>query len=162
MIDPLTAIAAASAAYNGVKKVMEAGKEIEDVTQTLGKWFGALNDINRAEEQRKNPPLHAKLAGGASIEEEAFAIIAHQKKMKEQEKEMAFMLNMRFGPNTWDEMMQLRRTIKKEREDTIYAAEEFKHAVIDGAIMVALSFGILGMIFSGVYLIGVVQTPPWW
>lgn len=162
MIDPLTAIAAASAAYNGVKKVMEAGKEIEDVTQTLGKWFGALNDINRAEQQRKNPPLHAKLAGGASIEEEAFAIIAHQKKMKEQEKEMAFMLNMRFGPNTWDEMMQLRRTIKKEREDTIYAAEEFKHAIIDGAIMVALSFGILGMIFSGVYLIGVVQTPPWW
>jgi hypothetical protein len=162
MIDPLTAIAAASAAYNGVKKVMEAGKEIEDVTQTLGKWFGALNDINRAEQQRKNPPLHAKLAGGASIEEEAFAIIAHQKKMKEQEKEMAFMLNMRFGPNTWDEMMQLRREIKKQREDTIYAAEEFKHAVIDGAIMVALSFGILGMIFSGVYLIGVVQTPPWW
>lgn len=162
MIDPLTAIAAASAAYNGVKKVMEAGKEIEDVTQTLGKWFGALNDINRAEQQRKNPPLHAKLTGGASIEEEAFAIIAHQKKMKEQEKEMAFMLNMRFGPNTWDEMMQLRRTIKKEREDTIYAAEEFKHAIIDGAIMVALSFGILGMIFSGVYLIGVVQTPPWW
>ena len=162
MIDPLTAIAAASAAYNGVKKVMEAGKEIEDVTQTLGKWFGALNDINRAEQQRKNPPLHAKLAGGASIEEEAFAIIAHQKKMKEQEKEMAFMLNMRFGPNTWDEMMQLRRDIKKQREDTIYAAEEFKHAVIDGAIMVALSFGILGMIFSGVYLIGVVQTPPWW
>lgn len=162
MIDPLTAIAAASAAYNGVKKVMEAGKEIEDVTQTLGKWFGALNDINRAEQQRKNPPLHAKLAGGASIEEEAFAIIAHQKKMKEQEKEMAFMLNMRFGPNTWDEMMQLRREIKKQREDTIYAAEEFKHAVIDGAIMVALSFGILGMVFSGVYLIGVVQTPPWW
>lgn len=162
MIDPLTAIAAASAAYNGVKKVMEAGKEIEDVTQTLGKWFGALNDINRAEQQRKNPPLHAKLAGGASIEEEAFAIIAHQKKMKEQEKEMAFMLNMRFGPNTWDEMMQLRRDIKKQREDTIYAAEEFKHAVIDGAIMVALSFGILGMIFTGVYFIGVVQTPPWW
>jgi|TARA_B100001094_G_scaffold275339_1_gene282800 hypothetical protein len=162
MIDPLTAIAAASAAYNGVKKVMEAGKEIEDVTQTLGKWFGALNDINRAEQQRKNPPLHAKLAGGASIEEEAFAIIAHQKKMKEQEKEMAFMLNMRFGPNTWDEMMQLRREIKKQREDTIYAAEEFKHAVIDGAIMVALSFGILGMIFTGVYFIGVVQTPPWW
>ena len=162
MIDPITAIAAASAAYNGVRKVMDAGKEIEDVTQTLGKWFGALNDINRAEQQRKNPPLHAKLAGGASIEEEAFAIIAHQKKMKEQEKEIAFMLNMRFGPNTWDEMLELRRSIKKEREETIYAAEEFKHAIIDGAIMVALSFGILGSIFLGVYFIGVVQTPPWW
>ena len=160
MIDPLTAIAAASAAYNGVKKVMEAGKEIEDVTQTLGKWFGALNDINRAEQQRKNPPLHAKLGGGASIEEEAFAIIAHQKKMKEQEKEMAFMLNMRFGPNTWDEMMQLRRKIKKEREDTIYAAEEFKHAIFDGIIMVGLSLGILGGVFGGVWIIGYAEG--WW
>ena len=160
MIDPVTAIAAASAAYSGVKKMMEAGKEIEDVTQTLGRWFGALNDINRAEQQRKTPPLHAKLAGGASIEEEAFAIIAHQKKLKEQEKEMAFMLNMRFGPNTWDEMMQLRRQIKKEREDTTYAAEEFKHAVLDGTIMVGLSLGILSGIFGVVWIIGYAEG--WW
>ena len=146
MIDPITAIAAASAAYNGVRKVMDAGKEIEDVTQTLGKWFGALNDINRAEQQRKNPPLHAKLAGGASI--------------KEQEKEMAFMLNYRFGPGTWEEMLELRRAIKKEREETIYAAEEFKHAVLDGAIMVALSLGILSGIFGVVWIIGYAEG--WW
>jgi len=162
MIDPITAIAAASAAYKGLTAVVGAGQELENCTNQLGKWFGALNDINRAEEQRKRPPLHAKLMGSGSIEEEAFAILTHKKKMKEQEKEIAFMLNMRFGPNTWEEMLELRRSIKKEREETIYAAEEFKHTIIDGVIMVALSFGILGAIFSGVYLIGVVQTPPWW
>jgi hypothetical protein len=153
MIDPLTAIAAASAAYKGLTKVVQAGQELENCTNQLGKWFGALNDINRAEEQRKRPPLHAKLMGSGSIEEEAFA---------EQEKEIKFMLNMRFGPSTWDEMLELRRNIKKEREETIYAAEEFKNAILDGAIMVALSFGILGAIFTMVYFIGVVQTPPWW
>ena len=72
------------------------------------------------------------------------------------------MLNKRFGPNTWDEMMELRRSIKKEREETIYAAEEFKHAMINGVIMIALSFGILTAVFGGVYLIGAVQQPPWW
>ena len=162
MIDPITAIAAASAAYKGLNAVVSAGQELENCTSQLGKWFGALNDINRAEEQRKRPPLHAKLMGSGSIEEEAFAILTHKKKMKEQEKEIAFMLNMRFGPNTWEEMLELRRSIKKEREETIYAAEEFKHAIIDGAIMVALSLGILGSVFLGVYLIGSVQTPPWW
>jgi len=162
MIDPLTAIAAASAAYKGLTKIVQAGQELENCTDQLGKWFGALNDINRAEEQRKRPPLHAKLMGSGSIEEEAFAIISHKKKMKEQEKEIMFMLNMRFGPNTWDEMMELRRAIKKEREDTIYAAEEFKHAVLNGAIMLALSFGIIFAVFGGVYLIGTVQNPPWW
>ena len=35
-------------------------------------------------------------------------------KEKEQEKEMAFMLNYRFGPGTWEEMLELRRAIKKE------------------------------------------------
>ena len=162
MIDPITAIAAASAAYKGLNAVVSAGQELENCTNQLGKWFGALNDINRAEEQRKRPPLHAKLMGSGSIEEEAFAILTHKKKMKEQEKEIAFMLNMRFGPNTWEEMLELRRSIKKEREETIYAAEEFKHAIIDGAIMVALSLGILGSVFLGVYLIGSVQTTPWW
>lgn len=162
MIDPLTAIAAASAAYKGLTKIVQAGQELENCTNQLGKWFGALNDINRAEEQRKRPPLHAKLMGSGSIEEEAFAILTHKKKMAEQEKEIKFMLNMRFGPSTWDEMLELRRRIKKEREETIYAAEEFKNAILDGVIMVSLSLGILGAIFSIVYFIGVAQTPPWW
>jgi len=160
MIDPLTAIAAASAAYKGLTKIVQAGQELESCTESLGKWFGALNDINRAEEQRKRPPLHAKLMGSGSIEEEAFAILTHKKKMAEQEKEIKFMLNMRFGPTCWDEMLELRRSIKKEREETIYAAEEFKTAMIDGVIMVTLSCGILGFIFSGVWLLGKLEG--WW
>ena len=80
MIDPFTAIAAATAAYKGLTAVIQAGQELEGCTESLGKWFGALNDMNRAEQQRKNPPLHAKLMGAGSVEEEAFAIITHQKK----------------------------------------------------------------------------------
>ena len=57
-------------------------------------------------------------------------------------------------------MLELRRRIKKEREETIYAAEEFKTAMIDGAIMVALSCGILGFIFGGVWLLGKLEG--WW
>ena len=160
MIDPFTAIAAATAAYKGLTAVIQAGQELEGCTESLGKWFGALNDMNRAEQQRKNPPLHAKLMGAGSVEEEAFAIITHQKKMKEQEASIKLMLNMRFGPNCWDEMMNLRREIKKEREDTIYAAEEFKAKMFDGAIMVALSCGILGFIFGGVWFVG--RLEGWW
>ena len=160
MIDPFTAIAAATAAYKGLTAVIQAGQELESCTESLGKWFGALNDMNRAEQQRKNPPLHAKLMGAGSVEEEAFAIITHQKKMKEQEASIKLMLNMRFGPNCWDEMMNLRREIKKEREDTIYAAEEFKAKMIDGAIMIALSSGILVFIFGGVWFIG--RLEGWW
>tara|TARA_B100000768_G_scaffold181242_1_gene203481 strand:- start:446 stop:928 length:483 start_codon:yes stop_codon:yes gene_type:complete len=160
MIDPLTAIAAATAAYKGLTAVIQAGQELEGCTESLGKWFGALNDMNRAQEQRKSPPLHAKLMGAGSVEEEAFAIITHQKKMKEQEASIKLMLNMRFGPTCWDEMLDMRRQIKKEREETIYAAEEFKTAMIDGSIMVALCCGILGFVFGGVWILGKLEG--WW
>ena len=85
MIDPITAISAATAAYNGVKKLVYAGRELEDVVGQLGKWYGAAADISRAETQRKNPPIFTKLFNGGSVEEEALAIIVQKKKLAEQE-----------------------------------------------------------------------------
>ena len=54
MIDPVSAYAAATAAYKGVKMLIQAGKDIEDVSKHLGSWYGAVADITRAESQRKN------------------------------------------------------------------------------------------------------------
>ena len=36
MIDPITAFAAANAAFKGVKMLVGAGREIQDVSQQLG------------------------------------------------------------------------------------------------------------------------------
>jgi len=66
-----------------------------------------------------------------------------------------FLLNMRFGPNTWEEMIKLRRQIRKEREETVYKAMEAKKEMINNLGMFALSMGILLVVFGGVYLIGV-------
>ena len=51
MIDPVSAYAAATAAYKGVKMLIQAGKDIEDVSKHLGSWYGAVADITRAESQ---------------------------------------------------------------------------------------------------------------
>ena len=45
MIDPLTAFAAANAAFKGVKMLVGAGKEIQDISGQLGAWYGAVADI---------------------------------------------------------------------------------------------------------------------
>jgi hypothetical protein len=79
MIDPITAISAATAAFNGVKKLVAAGREIEDVVGQLGKWYGAAADLSRAESQRKNPPIFTKLFSGGSVEQEALEILIHKK-----------------------------------------------------------------------------------
>ncbi len=154
MIDPVTAITAATAAFNGVKKLVAAGREIEDVVGQLGKWYGAAADLSRAETQRKNPPIFTKLFAGGSIEQEALEIIVHKKKLEEQEKQLQDLLNIRFGFGTWKEMVELRRKIRKEREETLYKQQERRAAFFEGVLLIFLV--LLGFIVLGgmVYLTG--------
>jgi hypothetical protein len=160
MIDPITAITAATAAFNGVKKLVAAGREIEDVVGQLGKWYGAAADLQRAEQQSKNPPIFKKLFAGGSIEEEALAVIVQKKKLEEQEKQLQELLNIRFGFGTWKEMVELRRKIKKEREDTIYKQEERRQAFIEGAVLIFLVAAGFGIVGGTVFLTGL--GAGWW
>ena len=150
MIDPVTAFAAATTAYNTIKRMVEVGREAEDVFGQMGKWYSAVTDINKAEEQRKNPPLFKKLFNAGSIEEEALAILLHKKKLKEQEAELRVMLEYRFGYGTWDEMIQLRRKIKAERDATLYRREEMLASVLDLVIISTLiAVGASVLVFIG-------------
>jgi len=160
MIDPITAISAATAAFNGVKKLVAAGREIEDVVGQLGKWYGAAADLNRAESQRKNPPIFTKLFSGGSVEQEALEILIHKKKLEEQEKQLQEILNIRFGFGTWREMVELRRSIKKEREETVYKQQEKRAAFFEGLLLIfliILGFAIVG---GGTFLTGL--GAGWW
>lgn len=152
MIDPITAITVATTAFNSVKRMVEVGREIEDVAGQLGKWYGAAADLSRSEQQLKNPPLFKKLFSGGSVEEQALQIIIHQKKMKEQEQQLQFMLDMRFGYGTWKEMIQLRRKIAKEREETVYKQMERRQDIIDACLILLFSIFIGGMILGMAYL----------
>ena len=53
MIDPVTAIAGATAAFNTIKAGFAAGREIESMAGDLGRWVGAGSDIKKAEEESK-------------------------------------------------------------------------------------------------------------
>ena len=160
MIDPITAISAATAAFNGVKKLVAAGREIEDVVGQLGKWYGAAADLNRAESQRKNPPIFTKLFMSGSVEEEALAIITHKKKLEEQEKQLQDMLNIRFGFGTWKEMVELRRKIRKEREETLYKQQERRKAFFEILSVLFILFG--GIAIVGGILFSVGLGAGWW
>ena len=154
MIDPVTAFAAANAAFKGVKMLVGAGREIQDVSKQLGSWYSAVADITRAESQRKNPTwLDKKTHGTDNIEQEAMDIVIRKKTLMEREKEIKFMLNMRFGPSTYDDMLQMRRQIRKEREDTVYAAMEAKRQLANNAAIGGLSLGIIIVLGGGLYLI---------
>jgi len=154
MIDPVSAYAAATTAYKGVKMLLQAGREIEDVSKQLGSWYGAVADITRAESQRKNTTwLEKKQHGEASIEQEAMDITIRAKKLKEFEYEIRVMLDYRFGLGTYEGMLDMRRKIRKEREETVYRAMEAKRQMANNLAITGLAVGIVAVLGGGLYLI---------
>jgi len=124
-VDPVTAIAAATTAFKAVKKLVEAGREIEDVAGQLGQWFTAASDIVKADQNAKNPPLFKKITHGKSIEEEALNATIAKQKLKEQEDELRTMIIWRYGTDVYRDMMQMRRDIRERREKEVYRREVF-------------------------------------
>ena len=157
MIDPVSAYAAATTAYKGVKMLLQAGREIEDVSKQLGSWYSAVADITRAESQRKNTTwLEKKQHGEASIEQEAMDITIRAKKLKEFEYEIRVMLDYRFGLGTYEGMLDMRRKIRAERERTVYAAMENKRQMANNLAITGLAVGIVAVLGGGIYLLTLV------
>ena len=121
MLDPITAIATATAAFNGVKKLVAAGRELEDCMGQMAQWYTALSDLSEAEKAAKNPPLFKKLTSRKSVEQEALEIFAHRRKVAAQEKELREIILYAYGKDAWTELIGLRRRIRLEREKAIYA-----------------------------------------
>ncbi len=63
------------------------------------------------------------------------------------------MLDYRFGLGTYDEMLGMRRQIRKEREETVYKAMEAKRQIQNNLAIATLSFLILGTLGGGIYLV---------
>lgn len=159
MVDPVTAIATATAAFNTVKKMVQMGRDVEDTLGQVGKWYGAISDLNEAERDAKNPPLFKKIVASKSVEEEAMNVYAAKKKAVQQEKELRELLMYTYGPDGYKELVDLRRRIKNEREKTIYAQARRRKQVFWGTIQ---SIGILclaGITYQGyMFLFGAIQT----
>jgi len=154
MIDPISAFAAAQSAFSLTKKLIGAGRELHDVSKTLGSWYEACADLTKAESQRKNPTLLDKMSHGeTNIEREALDIIVRRKQLLQKEKEIKFMLDFKFGIGTYDEMLQMRRAIRKEREETVYKQMEAKRQIANNCVIGTLGFLIIATLGGGVYLI---------
>ena len=151
LIDPFTAVAAATTAFNTVKKFVHAGQEFENCMGQMGKWYGAVSDFRKGQQMQKKPPIFKKLLAAGSVEEEALNLLIHEKKIMEMEKELQTMLNYRFGFGKWDELKEMQRKIRAQRERDVYAAAEAKQAIVNGvAIVILLVIGatmLIGMVY---------------
>ena len=154
MIDPVTAIATASAAFNVIKKGFSVGRDVESMAGDLGRWMGAVSDIKKAEEMNQKPPLFKKIFNAGSVEEEAMQIFMAKKKAEDMRQELRNIISVTRGPSAWQELLQTERDIRVRRQKMIYAQEEarakfFELLAISGAVLV-----ISVICIGGIWLIG--------
>ena len=153
MLDPISAVAAATSAYNVIKRGISFGQDLESMTSSLSKWYGAVSDFNYAEKEVNEAKGVSKLLFKGSIEKMALDITINKQKIREQEKELRTLITYTYGPNVYNEMIELRRKLKKQREDEIYRKREIKRDLIEFVLIMILMSLIAFVVLGGAYLI---------
>jgi len=153
MIDPVTALATATSAFNLIKKGFEVGRDVESMGKDLGKWMGAMSDLKKAEEYSKKPPLFKKLFAAGSVEEEAMAAFMAKKKAEDMREQLRTLITYTRGVSAWQELIKMEGDIRKKRQQMIYDQKERQKAVIEITLVVILLSLMAGLIGWGIWFI---------
>tara|TARA_Y100000817_G_scaffold298633_1_gene276009 strand:+ start:1621 stop:2103 length:483 start_codon:yes stop_codon:yes gene_type:complete len=152
MIDPITAVATATAAFNTIKSGFQMGRDVETMAGDLGRWMGAVSDIKKAEEYNKKPPLFKKLFAAGSVEEEAMNIFMAKKKAEDMRDQLKQIIIMTRGMSAWDELLKTESDIRKRRQKAIYDQEEYRRKVLEWIAVAFLAIVCIGFVGFLIYL----------
>jgi len=139
MVEVGLAISIATSAFNGIKKAMEAGKDIEDCALYFGKFFDAKDQISEAVVHSENAPLASKMFAGSSVEAQALQITAAKHKAEQLEKELREFLIYTGQGAFYQDMLRERRKIRNARFREAQRRAANKKFLIDVCILGGLS-----------------------
>ncbi len=149
-MDPVSAMATASAAFGALKKGFAIGRDLESMSRDLSRWMGALSDIEQAEKEAKNPPIFKKIMSSKTVEQEAIEAFAAKKKAQSQRDELKQWLQFTVGSKAWDELIAMEGQIRKQRQETIYRQRERRQKFVEIVVIIlaiasgaALLFGFI-------------------
>ena len=156
MLDPVSALAIATSAFNVIRKGIEMGRELEDMAGQLGTWFGAVSDVKSAEEEAKDPPLFKKLISSGSVEQEALQALVARKKIEQQEKELRELIVWRWGTEEYTAMMRDRARIKDTRAKAIQNQRRKMRKFIANILTIGAILALIGIIVA--FIIGIISN----
>ena len=142
-MDPVSAIAAATAAFNVIKKGFEIGRDVESMYGDIGRWMSATSDILQAEKMAKKPPLFKKIVFAGSVEKEALEAFAAKKKAEQMRTDLKNLISWTQGPSAWDELLRMEAKIRKDRQKAIYDQIEARKRFVEwiGVFLLVLVTG---------------------
>ena len=136
MIDPVTAITAATTAFSMLKKGIAVGKDLQDMGGQLSKWAGAIADLDFADKQNRKPAWYKTLGGG--VEAQAMEIFAAKEKAAAMRQELKDYISLMYGPSKWEEILQIEADLRKQKREHEHRKMEIKQKIIEWSAGVAL------------------------
>lgn len=152
MLDPVTAFTMATGAFNMVKKLVETGREVEDVAGYLGKFFDGASAIKAAKEKADNPSPFRRLLASGSVEQEALEATIHRQKLAQMETELREMIYYSYGKDVYDEMIREREQIRMRRVRAEMKAQAMRENLIWGGAVAVVASAIIYMIYMAIAL----------
>lgn len=131
MVDPASAMAIASASFATIKKGFAIGRDVESMMSDIGRWMGALSDLDQAEKEASNPPIFKKLFGGKSVEQEAMEVFAAKRKAQAQREELKQFIGYTLGHSAWEDLLRTEAKIRKQRQETLYKQREKRRKFVE-------------------------------
>ena len=149
----LESIAAASAAYEVIKKALGQGRETAGLLGQVGKFLAAEEDIKESYRRKKNSPI-SSITGGSEEDWEEFAAL---EQIKEQRRELESWCRLKAPSGTWDRWLAFEAEARKRRAAAKKAAEKAREERLEQiqmatAIILAITATVLGVYYLGVYL----------
>jgi len=150
MIDPITAVAGATAAFNALKRGIQVGKDLQDMGSQLSKWAGCISDLDFADRQNQKPPWYKALGGG--VQAEAMEIFAAKKKAESMRTELKDYISVAYGPSHWDELLRIEAEIRKQKKEHEHRQMEIKQSIIEWTTGIVLFVVCIGGLFGLVWI----------
>ena len=156
-------MAAVSAIWAGIKKVVEVGQEAEGVWRQLSEWAHAVDNLEQAITSKKSkPPLFKKLKFNDDAAE-AMAILEAENKLATMRSELRerFLygdLERLGGMDALRRFYQLQRDIKAKRlqaiEDQQRRRKEMVETVVTGGLILMGATAVILIVWMAIELIG--------
>jgi hypothetical protein len=152
-MDPASLLMAATAAFNGVKKAVEMGREVQDVFKQLSKWADAADQLYGiiATETNKSPGIFESLNFSKSATAEALDLSAAKLRLQQMEDEIKLMFYygelQALGQKGYADFIKDRREIKEKRRKLIELQVKKRKKFIENAwyaslLCIAIAAGV--------------------
>jgi len=140
-------ISAAIAAFGAVKAGIEAGREISSLAAPLAKMWDSCDEVRAQHSKKRNSQF-------LSVNEEALSTFLDKQQAKDLEEQLRTIVVNTRGLSAWNELLQLRVDIKKQRKQAELEERRRREEMWESILIIGAT--IVGAIIVAIIVVAII------